>query len=310
MSEQKLAILCPGQGAQAVGMGKAWAEASSAARAVFDEADEILGDSLGVKLSELCFAGPPETLNQTNVSQPAIYTCSVASFQGLIEQHGVMTIATYAGLSLGEYTALHLGGAFNFAEGLKLVALRGKLMQEACEATKSSMVALIGADESQSEEVCQKAAGGQVLVPANFNAPGQVVISGHIQACERAVLVAEEMGLRAKPLTVAGAFHSSLMQSAADQMALALNGVVFGALKVPVWSNVTAQQHDSENPELLKSKLVKQIVSPVRWSQTCFGLVSEGDLEYHELAPGSVLKGLMRRVDRKTKVICHDEPEN
>ncbi|MCZ6836589.1 MAG: ACP S-malonyltransferase [Planctomycetota bacterium] len=308
MTESRDIILCPGQGAQAVSMGKAWVESSAAARAVFDEADQVLGDELGERLSQYCFEGPGERLTQTDVSQPAIYACSVASYQGLLESDAIGDITSAAGLSLGEYTALHLAGAFSFADGLRLVALRGKVMQEACDEHPSSMVVLIGADETQAAEVCEKAAQGQVLVPANFNAPGQIVLSGNTEACERAGQVASELGVKSTKLTVAGAFHSPLMESAAQKMKEALAEINFQPLKIPVWSNVTAQPHDSENSELLRQRLVEQIVSPVKWAQTCQGLVSESGFSYHELAPGTVLRGLMRRIDRTTKVISHDEP--
>lgn len=302
-------ILCPGQGAQAVGMGKAWHEASGAARAVFEEADAILGTSLGLPLSELCFGGPAERLNQTDVSQPAIYACSVASYRGWMERDGRKPIAAAAGLSLGEYTALHLAEVFSFGDGLRLVAKRGRLMQEAANASRGGMVALIGADEQQAQAVCDEASRGQVLVCANFNAPGQIVLSGDADACARAVEVAGSRGFRATPLVVAGAFHSPLMQPAADRMAGALATVTFQTPNVPVWCNVTAEPHADGNMELVKQRLVEQIVSPVRWSQTCQALAARGACEFHELAPGTVLRGLMRRIDRNIKVTNHEESQ-
>lgn len=303
-------ILCPGQGAQVVGMGKAWFDASPAARAVFEQAQTCIGDSLGAPFSEICFNGPAERLNQTDVSQPAIYVCSVACHRALTERNGPMSIAATAGLSLGEYTALHLAGVFDFQTGLKLVAQRGRLMQEAALASRGGMVALIGADEPQAQQVCEMAAEGEVLVCANFNAPGQIVLSGHADACQRAVQVASTSGIKATPLTVAGAFHSPFMQPAADRMAAALDAVSFQKPNIPVWSNVTAQPHDPLHLELLKRRLVEQIVRPVRWSETCQGLAaSASEISWHELAPGNVLRGLMRRIDRKIKVINHDQPD-
>jgi [acyl-carrier-protein] S-malonyltransferase len=305
-------LICPGQGSQAVGMGRAWYEQSAAARACFDEADAALAETIGGKLSELCFNGPAERLNCTDISQPAIYCCSVASYRGLIERDGEFNLAATAGLSLGEYTALHLAGAFGFVDGLRLVAERGKLMQQAAEASDGSMVALIGAEEEQAEDVCRKARQGDVLVCANFNAPGQIVLSGHRVACNRAVDIAGEMGLRAAALTVAGAFHSPLMQPAADRMAEVLDRAVFGPPACLVWSNVTAEPHDRENLELLKQRLVQQIVKPVKWAQCCTAVALDPrcgyECEYHELSPGSVLRGLMRRIDRNVKVMNHDEP--
>lgn len=313
-------ILCPGQGAQAVGMGKAWFDKSSAARGVFEEADRVLGTSLGTTLSGICFNGPADRLNQTDVSQPAIYACSIASWRGLLEKHGDMPIAATAGLSLGEYTAMHIVGVFDFATGLNLVAERGRLMQEAAVASKGGMVALIGADNAQAQTVCDKTTaieGDGLLVCANFNAPGQVVLSGSAEACQRAVAVAGEMGLKATTLAVAGAFHSPLMQPAADRMGRVLAEVTFSPPRAEVWSNVTARPHEwgggggsGAGGELLKRRLVEQIVSPVLWSQTCAALASGADIEYHELAPGTVLRGLMRRIDRERKVQSHDQPED
>jgi [acyl-carrier-protein] S-malonyltransferase len=325
MSTTHHIILCPGQGAQAVGMGRAWLEKSAAARGVFDEADRVLGSSLGAPLSHICFNGPAERLNQTDVSQPAIYATSVACWRGLLQKHGEMPIRAAAGLSLGEYTALHIAGVFDFATGLQLVAERGRLMQEAAVTSKGGMVAIIGADDAQSQAVCDRAVAqsGGVLVCANFNAPGQIVLSGSAEACSKAVAVAGEMGLKATALTVAGAFHSPLMQPAADQMGEVLSKVAFSRPRAEVWSNVTARPHvwdgggmESRGAgELLKRRLVEQIVSPVCWSQTCSALASgitsdQAEIGYHELAPGTVLRGLMRRIDRERKVQSHDQPED
>ncbi|MFM1868783.1 MAG: hypothetical protein RL591_2191, partial [Planctomycetota bacterium] len=192
----KIVLLCPGQGAQAIGMAKAWADASPAARNVLHEADRIFGAGPdGRSLSDIAFNGPIEVLSRTDISQPALYTAAIACYHALPEdiRHGALRAT--AGLSLGEYTALHLAGAFDFETGLRLVMRRGQLMQQAAEASKGGMVALIGADEAQANEVCAKAlmglhggaAAGECLVPANFNAPGQIVLSGSIEACDRAV---------------------------------------------------------------------------------------------------------------------------
>ncbi len=312
MADQ-LVILCPGQGAQAVGMGRAWADASTEARRVFDEADAILGDSLGKPLSGLCFEGPEQTLARTDVSQPAIFVASVASFRGWIQTTGLgpdnPSIEAAAGLSLGEYTALHIAGAFDFEHALKLVALRGRAMQDAAEATPSGMVALIGADEEKANDVCAKARGaGEVLVPANFNAPGQVVISGSATACDRAEGVAQQMGLRCSRLQVAGAFHSPLMQPAADRLGEALADTPIRMPMGPVMSNVTAEPHSS--PDEIRRGLYDQLTCPVRWAECCEFLVSDlPRAEFHELAPGKTLAGMMRRISRETKVVSHDSPE-
>jgi [acyl-carrier-protein] S-malonyltransferase len=303
-----ITLLCPGQGAQNVGMGKAWADASPAAMGVFREADEVLGDSLGASLSKLCFEGPAERLNRTDVSQPAIYVCSVACWQGLRSATPTLQPIAAAGLSLGEYTALHLAGVFDFATGLRLVALRGRLMQQAAEASKGGMVALIGADEPTAQAICAEAAGPDVLVCANFNAPGQIVISGHASACERAVAAAESRGVRSSMLAVAGAFHSPLMAPAADGMRKALSEISLQQPTVEVWSNVMALPHTPGDRELLCKRLVEQLTSPVRWAESCAAMLARRSCGYHELAPGAVLKGLMRRIDRKVEVLNHDQP--
>lgn len=309
MPATPVAILCPGQGAQAVGMGKAWFDASAVARETFNEADDTLQDELGARLSALCFEGPAERLNRTDVAQPALYACSVACHRALTAGNGTAPIGGAAGLSLGEYTALHLAGVFDFASGLRLVSRRGRLMQEAAESSGSGMVALIGADEDQARAICDEAAGDEVLVCANFNAPGQIVLSGHTAACERSVAAAERAGIRATPLAVAGAFHSPIMQPAAVGMTDALASVPMQPPRVPVWSNVTARPHEPDDMELLRRRLVEQILSPVRWSEICRELGSDGRMDYHELAPGTVLRGLMRRIDPSKKVMSHDKPQ-
>lgn len=303
-------ILCPGQGAQTVAMGLAWARSSPAAKAVYDEADTLLTATLGTPLSGLCFEGPADTLNRTDVSQPAIYTASVASYRGLIQElgHDFPLVAT-AGLSLGEYTALHLAGSFSFADGLKLVALRGKAMQDAAEAVPSSMVALIGADEDKANALCDAARQGEVLVAANFNAPGQVVISGSVGACDRAEQLAPDHGLRATRLQVAGAFHSPIMQPAADRLAEALAKTPLGTPRCTVMSNVTGAAHGPD-PDLIRKHLVEQLTSPVRWAANCEHLAAKHpDADWHELAPGKSLAGMMRRINKAIKVTTHDQPE-
>ncbi len=320
-SSVEVIILCPGQGAQAVGMGKKWCETSAAARDIFARADRTLAKTLPQPLSALCFDGPADTLHRTDISQPALFACAIASDEGLKAAGANWNIRALAGLSLGEYTALHLAGIFSFEDGLRLVAERGRLMQLAAERSEGGMVALIGAEEAQANELCDTARGDGVLVPANFNAPGQIVLSGDKATCARAVEQAAAMGLRSTPLTVAGAFHSPLMQPAAEGLAKYLAHMPFNPPSIEVWSNVTARPHNPENraetspkppsAELIKNLLVQQLVSPVRWAETCSGLVSKylgSTIEIHELAPGTVLRGLMRRIDRNAKVTSHDEP--
>lgn len=305
-------ILCPGQGAQAVGMGKAWYEKSPEARRVFEHADQVLGSRLGSPLSKLCFEGPADRLNQTDASQPAIFVTSVACWKGLLAAwgygNGEAVLAATAGLSLGEYTALHLAGVLDFESALELVVLRGRAMQDAAVASPGGMVALIGADESQATAVCDKARAGEVLVCANFNAPGQIVLSGHKTACERAAAAAIEMGLRSTMLVVAGAFHSPLMAPAAEELGAALANATLKVPRCPVISNVTALAHEAD-PDSIRRRLVEQLTNPVRWSQSCAALASSAKGDYHELAPGKTLAGLMRRIDKAIKVTTHDEPE-
>jgi [acyl-carrier-protein] S-malonyltransferase len=293
-----LYILCPGQGAQIVGMGKSLHDSSATARELFHAANRVMG----FDLSSICFNGPEDQLNQTDISQPAIFVTSIASFRAAVESgmFDAAVVTAYAGLSLGEYTALHLSGAFGFEEGLRLVAQRGTYMQEAAVASPSGMVALIGADEAAAKKLCDENAQGEVLVPANFNAPGQIVISGSSAACQRAVAAAEAISVRAMPLKVAGAFHSALMQSAADKMSAALDKVSFSTPAKTVYSNVTARPH--ADPQTIKRLLVEQIVSPVRWEQIMQSLVSIPDSRFIELAPGKTLAGLARRINRRLVV--------
>ncbi len=296
--EQAQYILCPGQGAQVVGMGQALFSQCAAANNLFEQAKSILGWDL----AEVCFNGPAERLNQTDVSQPALYVCGVASFIAATESGKIKPreVSAYAGLSLGEYTALHLAGVFDFAAGLRLVEARGRYMQQAAVASAGSMVALLGADETAAQEICNQAAQGQVLVAANFNAPGQIVLSGHAEACARAQVAAEAKGFKAAALKVAGAFHSPLMQAAAEKMTRELAGAAFASPSKPVYSNVTAKPHGA--PDTIKQLLVAQIVQPVMWSQTMQRLVEGGEARFVELSPGRTLAGLAKRINRRLAV--------
>lgn len=294
-----LYILCPGQGAQHVGMGKDFAEKFPVARKLFDEAGRILG----FDLAEVCFNGPEERLNQTDVSQPAIYVTSVAAFAAAREAGRIHpeAVTAYAGLSLGEYTALHLGGAFGFEEGLKLVAARGRYMQEAAVATPSGMVSVLGADEAAVLGLCEAAAGGEVLVPANYNSPGQIVVSGALAACERLAKAAEAGGFRAIPLKVAGAFHSPIMRPGAERMSTELARASIVAPRTPVYSNVSADVHGAADS--IRERLVDQIVKPVKWEQTMQKLLAASpEARWVELAPGRVLTGLLKKINRRIPV--------
>ena len=312
-----LITLCPGQGAQHVGMGRAWREKSDAAARTFAEADDLLN----IELSRICFEGPAEQLDRTDTAQVAIYVTTIACLRAL-EEAGTISrtgpadptsITAAAGLSLGEFTALHIAGALDFETGLRLVRLRGCAMQEAAEAVSSGMVALVGADEPQATELCKRTCAatgnGALLVPANFNCPGQVVVSGTRSACDQALAVAETMGLRAKPLAVSGAFHSPLMKPAAERLSEALNQADWHKPAVPVISNVTALPHEPD-PRSISARLIEQLTHPVRWSQSMQWLL--GNIEGHliELAPGKVLAGLMRRIDRRAKIENFSDPDS
>lgn len=310
MSDQNTIILCPGQGAQAVGMGKAWYDASPESKAVFDEANDVLG----FDLTKLCFEGPAEDLNRTDNAQVAIYTASIASFRGLQAQGDLLSFTATAGLSLGEFTALHLAGAFSFADGLKLVRLRGEAMQAAAEATPSSMVAITGeVNETNIQVLCDQVNDSlpkkAIMVPANYNSPMQVVVSGTLDACEMVVAEAEGMGLRATPLTVAGAFHSPIMQPAAVKLQQALAEVAWSEPTVQVLSNVTGEPHVT-NPMLIQKRLVEQLTNPVRWTQSMQYAAKHLPGRYVELAPGKVLSGLMRRIEKSIRVENFDSPKD
>ena len=290
----KTAIIFPGQGAQVVGMGKDVAQASSAAREVFEQADAVLG----LKLSAICFEGPAERLNATDVSQPAIFVVSVAIWRAL-ESGGIaeeLAPQAMAGLSLGEYTALHLAGWIGFEDCLRLVAQRGRLMQAAAEASPGGMVSIMGLGEADTVRLCQEAAQGDVLGAANFNCPGQIVISGTKTACARAVEFAEKHGAKAMPLTVAGAFHSPLMATAALGLKDALEKAEIRAGRIGVVSNVSADYHAS--PGSVRSLLQEQVTRPVRWQASIERLISDGFGRFAEVGPGRVLTGLMRKIDR------------
>lgn len=291
-------ILCPGQGAQAVGMGKDFFEAFAESREVFSRANDVLG----FDLAKICFEGPEERLTQTDISQPAIYVTSIACHAAARAQNKLGEGPfEFAGLSLGEYTALHLAGVMSFEDGLKLVAARGRYMQEAAVATPSTMVAVMGGDEQQITKLCEEQSQGDVLVPANFNAPGQIVVSGSKPACARFAEAAAAAGLRAIPLTVAGAFHSPIMQSGADKMAEELKKVTLVPPSFPVYSNVTAKLHTTAVS--IKELLVAQIVKPVRWEQTMAQIANVEGNKFIELAPGKVLTGLLKKQNRRAESI-------
>jgi len=300
----KTAYLFPGQGAQHVGMGKDLYEAYPAAQRIFDQAERITG----LPLKRLCFEGPEDQLARTDIGQPAIFTVSAATLavmDDLLSPAQLEAIEPdfVAGLSLGEYTALYAAGAIDFEPCLKLVARRGELMQQAAASQPSAMVSVLGIDAEQAQQLCEAAGDGQLLTCANFNCPGQIVLSGHVEACERAAKLAEQYGaIGTVPLKVAGAFHSKLMAPAAEAFAKELDEVNFDELLVPVVANVDGQTY--EGPHEIKDKLTAQLVSPVRWQQSMEMLLEEGVESFYEIGPGKVLAGLMRRINRRTKVTC------
>lgn len=292
-------IIFPGQGAQTVGMGRDVADASQAAADLFQRADRVLG----FDLSRFCFDGPESELARTDIQQPAIFVTSVAIWHALQERGATrdVTLTAAAGLSLGEYTALHVAGAVSFDDALTLVRRRGQLMQEAAQAVPGAMVSIIGGDHASVDALCAEAAHGEVLVAANFNCPGQIVISGAIDACRRAVEQAATHGVRAVMLKVAGAFHSPLMASAAERLLPALDAASFDAPSFPVIANVDAAPHG--RPADIRRALARQVTEAVRWQQSIERLIAEGCDRFIEIGPGRVLTGLMRKIDRGVRAV-------
>ena len=283
----KIAFLFPGQGSQAVGMGRAFAESSKSA-AVWKEADE----ALGFALSRLCFDGPEEELTLTVNTQPALLTASVAAAAALAERGIVPQLA--AGHSLGEYSALVVAGALRFGDAVKLVRKRGEFMQDAVPVGTGAMAALLGVDLPTAEQVCGEAAQGEVVGVANINSPGQIVIAGHRTAVERAVKAAAERGgKKSVLLPVSAPFHSALMKPAADRLAAELERVAVSAPKFPIVRNVDAGVTTSA--EDVKPFLVRQVASPVRWTECVERLSREGAGAFLEVGPGRVLTGLLKR---------------
>ena len=293
----KIAFLFPGQGAQNVGMGRKLAESLPAVRQLFDRAAEILG----YDLAQLCFEGPAEELDSTVYSQPALFVTSLAAIESLRASKPDVPLAceAAAGLSLGEYTALVYAGVMDFETGLRVVQERGAAMQEAADATPSAMVSILGLDRTEVEQLVTEARDGQTLEIANLLCPGNIVVSGANAACQRVAELAPKRGaMKAVPLAVAGAFHTAIMQPAVERLKAVLADAAMSRPAIPVISNVDGQPHD--NPEEIRELLVQQVVSPVRWEDSMRYLLAQGYDQFYEVGPGRVLRGLLKRIDRKT----------
>lgn len=302
-----VAFLFPGQGSQTVGMGKALVEASPAAKAVFDEADE----ALGFALSALCFEGPEDELRRTANTQPALLTHSIAALRALEEAAGKpLAPGAVAGHSLGEWSALVSAGALSFADAVRLVRERGRLMQAAVPEGEGGMLAIIGLDAETVQGLCAQAAesSGQVVAPANYNSPEQIVASGAQAAIDALASAAQEAGAKkVVRLEVSAPFHCPLMKPAADGLASALEPIEVASPAVPVWTNVEASPNQAA--DRVKPLLVEQVTAAVRWTEIVRGLAEGGETLALELGTGKVLMGLARRIDRKLKVIPVGDPD-
>jgi len=288
----KKAYVFPGQGAQFVGMGKELYETSPLAKELFEKANEILG----FRITDLMFAGTDEDLRQTKVTQPAIFLHSVILAKTLGEEFKPdMT----AGHSLGEFSALVAAEALTFEDGLKLVYARALAMQKACEANPSTMAAILGLPDEKVEEICSSI--DDVVVPANFNCPGQIVISGSISGIEKACELMKEAGAkRALPMKVGGAFHSPLMEPARVELKEAIEATEITTPRCPVYQNVSTIGETS--PATIKRNLIAQLTSPVKWTQSVQQMIADGATEFVELGPGSVLQGLVSKINREVAV--------
>jgi [acyl-carrier-protein] S-malonyltransferase len=282
------AYVFPGQGAQFTGMGKDLYEKSLEAKDLFENANSILG----FRITDLMFAGTDEDLKQTSVTQPAVFLHSTILAAVLANSFKPDMVA---GHSLGEFSALVANKTLTFADGLVLVSKRAKAMQKACEITPSTMAAILGLDDNIVEEVCTSVKA--VVVPANYNSPGQVVISGSNEGIDKAIELLKEKGAkRAIKLAVGGAFHSPLMEPARLELEEAIKNTIFNKPICPVYQNVNAKP--SIDPEVIKSNLVSQLTSPVQWTQTVLNMISDGATTFIEVGPGNVLSGLIRKINR------------
>jgi [acyl-carrier-protein] S-malonyltransferase len=291
----KKAYVFPGQGAQFVGMGKELYEQSDANKALFEQANEILG----FRITDEMFEGTAEGLKETKVTQPAIFLQSVITAKALGDDFKPDMVA---GHSLGEFSALVSAGAMNFEDGLKLVSQRALAMQKACELKPSTMAAVLGLDDEVVERICNDTEG--VVVAANYNCPGQLVISGETSAIERACEAMKEAGARrALVLPVGGAFHSPMMEPAREELAAAIEATEIKEPRCPVYQNVTASA--VTDPNEIKKNLIAQLTAPVRWTQSVQQMVADGATNFIELGPGKVLQGLVKKIHREAEVSGH-----
>jgi len=296
----KAAFLFPGQGAQSVGMAKVLCAGLPAARQMFERAADILG----YDLLDLCVNGPAQRLNSTVVSQPAIFVASLAALESIrqAEPAAEASCVATAGLSLGEYTALVFAGAMTFADGLRVVQIRGQAMQAAADATPSAMVSVLGLEEGKVEELCSQARKRGLIEVANLLCPGNIVVSGAAAACDEVERLAPQMGaMKTIRLPVAGAFHTLLMKPADEVLASALAAADVKTPRMPVWFNVDGQPHT--DPEEIRGLLVKQVLQPVLWEKIMRNLLASGVDKYYEIGPGRVLAGLLKRVERKAACV-------
>jgi [acyl-carrier-protein] S-malonyltransferase len=302
-----IGFVFPGQGSQQVGMGRGLAESFAAAREVFDEVD----DTLGQKLSVLMWEGPEDELTLTENAQPALMAVSLAVARVLMAEHGIaITTAAYvAGHSLGEYSALAAAGTFELADAARLLKLRGQAMQRATPVGTGAMAALLGLDFDTASAIAREAAAGEICQPANDNAPGQVVVSGHRAAVERAIALAKTRGARrAMLLSVSAPFHCTLMQPAAEVMAEALERVEMQPPVVPLVANVTAGA--LKDPGAIRASLVRQVTGTVRWRESTLFMAAEGVLFFAELGSGKVLSGLAKRIAPEATAVAAGTPDD
>ena len=289
----KKAYIFPGQGSQFVGMGKDLYESSPLAKSLFDEANHILGFAI----TDIMFAGDEEALKQTRVTQPAIFLHSVIQRKVLGE---AFTPDMVAGHSLGEFSALVANGVLTFEQGLRLVAKRAEAMQKACEVERGTMAAILGLDDAVVEQVCKDTEG--VVTPANYNCPGQLVISGAYEAVEQACETLKAAGAkRALILPVGGAFHSALMKPAEEELAKAIGEITFQKPLCPIYQNVTTTA--MTDPETIKKNLIAQLTAPVKWTQSVQQMIQDGATTFVELAPGKVLQGLVKKINKEVEAI-------